>query len=352
MEPYILHFKEIDKTKLLEVGGKAVNLGELSKIDGIQVPDGFCVTTEAYKRSIENNTRLGELFKNLMELKLDDRDDRLEISKEIRLTIESIRMAENIESEIRKAITVFGEHQAYAIRSSATAEDLPYASFAGQQDTYLNIRGKDKIIQSIIKCWASIFTYRAIIYRIKNGFDHRKVLPSVVVQRMIMSEASGVMFTADPMTSDRKTISIEAGFGLGEALVSGLVNPDIYKVRDGKIVERSIGTQKLEIRPTEAGGIEEWEIQKHRQQKQVLTNTQILHLASMGKNIETHFKCPQDIEWCLINDEFYIVQSRPITTLFPIPESKDSKRPRVYMSIGHTQMMTDTIKPLGISFSK
>lgn len=259
-------------------------------------------------------------------------------------------MAENIESEIRKAITVFGEHQAYAIRSSATAEDLPYASFAGQQDTYLNIRGKDKIIQSIIKCWASIFTDRAIIYRIKNGFDHRKVLPSVVVQRMIMSEASGVMFTADPMTSDRKTISIEAGFGLGEALVSGLVNPDIYKVRDGKIVERSIGTQKLEIRPTEAGGIEELEIQKHRQQKQVLTNTQILHLASMGKNIETHFKCPQDIEWCLINDEFYIVQSRPITTLFPIPESKDSKRPRVYMSIGHTQMMTDTIKPLGISF--
>ena len=167
MEPYILHFKEIDKTKLLEVGGKAVNLGELSKIDGIQVPDCFCVTTEAYKRSIENNTRLGELFKNLMELKLDDRDDILEISKEIRLTIESIRMAENIESEIRKAITVFGEHQAYAIRSSATAEDLPYASFAGQQDTYLNIRGKDKIIQSIIKCCIH-FTDRAIIYRIKT----------------------------------------------------------------------------------------------------------------------------------------------------------------------------------------
>jgi pyruvate,water dikinase len=349
MKTYILKFNEIDKTNLMDVGGKGLNLGELSRIDGIMVPDGFCITTEAYRKSIENSAELEELIDKLTEIRSDDRDQISRISKCIRLAIEDIKMENNIQNEIIGALSIYGKNEAYAIRSSATAEDLPHASFAGQQDTYLNIRGSDEIIRYVIKCWASLFTDRAVTYRIQNGFDHKKVLLSVVVQKMVMSEASGIMFTADPVTSDRKTLTIDAGFGLGEALVSGLVNPDIYKVVDG-IVKKSIGIKEMEIRTAHDGGTLEMSVEKDRQQIQVLEDDKIQKLASMGKKIESCFGSPQDIEWCLVNNEFYIVQSRAITTLFPLPEVKDSETPRVYMSIGHTQMMTDAIKPLGMSF--
>ena len=205
-------------------------------------------------------------------------------------------------------------------------------------------------MRHIIRCWTSLFTERAVTYRLQNGFDHRKVFLSVIVQRMVISDAAGIMFTANPMTSDRKTLSIDAGFGLGEAMVSGMANPDNYELRDGIIVDKSIGTQELEIRTVSGGGTHKLKIEGGKQQKQVLSDTQIKQLAAVGRKIETHFNSPQDIEWCLANNEFYIVQSRPITALFPIPESKDSKKPRVYMSIGHTQVMTDTIKPQGMSF--
>ncbi len=350
MKPYILSFQEIDKTKLGIVGGKGLNLGELSKINGVRVPDGFCVTTEAYKKSINSNPELEVLFEKLAELNSNDRMKISEISRSIRLTIENIKMGKEIESEIEKALRKNEGKQAYAVRSSATAEDLPHASFAGQQDTYLNIIGREEILKHVIKCWASLFTDRAVTYRIQNGFDHRKVLLSVVVQEMVIPEASGIMFTADPMTSDRKTLSIDAGFGLGEALVSGLVNPDIYKVTEGKITNKSIGTKEMEIMPDQNGGTREATIEESRQKMQVLGDEQILHLAAIGKKIEDHFGASQDIEWCIVNNEFNIVQSRSITTLFPVPESEGAKKPRVYMSIGHTQMMTDTIKPLGMSF--
>ncbi|MDD4046582.1 MAG: phosphoenolpyruvate synthase [Tissierellia bacterium] len=347
---YILTFNEIDKTNLMAVGGKGVNLGELSKIDVIKVPDGFCVTTEAYRKSIESSAELKALIEKLTQLKADDRDQISQICKSIRSVIENFRMESDIQSEIISVLSKYGDNESYAIRSSATAEDLPHASFAGQQDTYLNVRGKDEIIRHIVKCWASLFTDRAVIYRIKNGFDHSKVLLSVVVQRMVISEASGIMFTADPMTSDRKTLSIDAGFGLGEALVSGLVNPDIYKVVDGRITKKDIGTKEMEIRTENSGGTKEIKIDKGRQQVQVLNDEQIQKLADMGKKIEAFFGSPQDIEWCLVGSEFYIVQSRSITTLFPLPELTGLETPRVYMSIGHTQMMTDAIKPLGMSF--
>lgn len=350
MKPYILTFNEVDKKKLMAVGGKGVNLGELSRIDGIRVPDGFCVTTEAYRKSIVDNVELKMLIEKLTELKAGDRDQISQISKNIRLLIENIKMESDTQDEIAKALSIYGDNEAYAIRSSATAEDLPHASFAGQQDTYLNVKGKDEIVRYIIKCWASLFTDRAVTYRIQNNFDHRKVLLSVIVQRMVMSEASGIMFTADPMTSDRRTLTIDAGFGLGEALVSGLVNPDIYKLVDGRITEKNIGTKEVEIRTDQSGGTQEIGIERDRQQRQVLEDEKIQELAAMGKKIESYFGSPQDIEWCLFDNEFYIVQSRSITTLFPLPETEGCKTPRVYMSIGHTQMMTDAIKPLGMSF--
>lgn len=348
MNSYVLSFQEIDKTKLFVVGGKGANLGELSKVEGILVPDGFCVTTEAYKKITEHNEELNSLLDELTQLRVEDREKVSEVSKKVRMAIERISISKDIVEEIAGYLTKFGEKDAYAVRSSATAEDLPTASFAGQQDTYLNIIGKEAILKHISKCWASLFTERAVIYRLQNGFDHRKVHLSVVVQKMVFSEVAGILFTADPVTSNRKVLSIDASFGLGEALVSGLVNADNYKVLSGKVVGKKISTKKLAIYALKEGGTKEQEIEPERRNRQVLTDEQILQLECMGRKLEEHFGCPQDIEWCLAQDAFYIVQSRPITTLYPIPEANDEEN-HVYLSVGHQQMMTDPLKPLGMS---
>ena len=250
---------------------------------------------------------------------------------------------------ITGALARRGEHAAYAVRSSATAEDLPTASFAGQQDTYLNIVGPAAILQHVSRCWASLYTERAVTYRLRNGFDQRKVQMAVVVQQMIFPDASGILFTADPVTSNRKVATVEASFGLGEALVSGLVNADVYKVRDGQVIDQAIATKQLAIHASPAGGTLQQAIEPVRQEQPALTEAQVVRLAQLGRRIETHFGCPQDIEWCLVDDDFHIVQSRPITTLFPIP-AVDDRDNHVYVSVGHQQMMTDAMKPLGISY--
>jgi pyruvate,water dikinase len=349
MNTYVLCFQEIDRTKLMVVGGKGANLGELSRIKGIRVPEGFCVTTEAYKHITGNNQELSSMLDELMRLKVEEREKISQISAKIRMTIERIPISKDIEEAIAGYLKTFGEKDSFAVRSSATAEDLPTASFAGQQDTYLNIIGREAILKHISKCWASLFTERAVTYRLQNGFDHRKVHLSVVVQKMVFPQAAGILFTADPVTSNRKVLSIDASFGLGEALVSGLVNPDNYKVRDGKVIDKKISTKKLAIYTLNDGGTKEQEILPERQNEQTLTDEQILSLAHMGRKIEEYFGRPQDIEWCLVDDTFYIVQSRPITTLYPIPEVQDEEN-HVYVSVGHQQMMTDPIKPLGMSF--
>ncbi|MFT9497535.1 phosphoenolpyruvate synthase [Anaerosolibacter sp.] len=349
MSSYVFGFQDVDKTKLMIVGGKGAKLGEISRIEGIHVPDGFCISTEVFKRVIGETSSLDELLDQLSILKLEDRDKISELSGEIRRIIVGIVIPEDIYNEITRLLSVLGEEDAYAVRSSATAEDLPTASFAGQQDTYLNIIGREAILEHISKCWASLFTERAVIYRLQNGFDHRKVHLSVVIQKMVFPQASGILFTADPVTSNRKVLSIDASFGLGEALVSGLVNADIYKVRSGKVIDKKISTKKLGLYALKEGGTKEQEIEPEQQNRQTLTDEQILQLAHMGRKIEEHFGCPQDIEWCLADDIFYIVQSRPITTLYPIPEAND-KENHVYLSVGHQQMMTDPLKPLGMSF--
>src|SRR5690606_4629402 len=193
------------------------------------------------------------------------------------------------------------------------------------------------------RCWASLFTERAVTYRLRNGFDHRKVHMAVVVQRMVFPQAAGLLFTADPVTGNRKVTSVEAGFGLGEALVTGQVGADVYKVRDGEIVARTVGTKRLAMHASPAGGTQEQAIEPGRQEQPALTDAQVVQLARLGRRIEAHFGHPQDIEWCLVDDEVHIVQSRPITTLFPIPEARDRDN-RVYVSVGHQQMMTDPMK--------
>ncbi|MDQ7097001.1 phosphoenolpyruvate synthase [Desulfosporosinus sp. PR] len=349
MSSYLLSFKEIDKTQLMLVGGKGANLGELSKAEGIQVPEGFCITTEAYKRIVEDNKEFNGLVEELSQLKPEDRERVGEIGGKIRSLIEAILIPQDIDEEIALFLKKFGEKKAYAVRSSATAEDLPLASFAGQQDTYLNIRGKEEILHQVSKCWASLFTDRAVIYRMQNHFDHRKVYLSVVIQEMVFPQASGIMFTADPVTSNRKITSIDASFGLGEALVSGLVNADIYKIKEGTIVNKKISTKKLAIYGLEQGGTEKRAVDIDRQNAQTLTDRQILELEQTGRKIEKYFGRPQDIEWCLYEDKIYIVQSRPITTLYPVPEMKDDKN-HIFFSFGHRQMMTEAMSPLSITF--
>ncbi|MBM7609193.1 pyruvate,water dikinase [Lysinibacillus composti] len=349
MSSFVVSFQEMDQTQTLLVGGKGINLGELSKIQGIHVPEGFCVTTVGFQKALEQNETFQTLLDGLALLKVEDQYRIAEISNKIRQVILEVELPSELVTAVAHELSQFGEEHAYAVRSSATAEDLPHASFAGQQDTYLNIIGKEAILKHISKCWASLFTDRAVIYRIQNGFDHREVQLAVIVQRMVFPQASGILFTADPITSNRKLLSIDASFGLGEALVSGLVSADCYKVQEEEIVDKMIATKKLAIYGLKEGGTETKEIASNLQKNQTLTDEQILQLASIGRQIEAYFGRPQDIEWCLVNDTFYIVQSRPITTLFPIPEAGDGEN-HVYISVGHQQMMTDAMKPLGLSF--
>ncbi|MBY3620944.1 phosphoenolpyruvate synthase [Acinetobacter sp. CUI P1] len=349
MNSLVIGFQEVEDTQLLLVGGKGLNLGLLSSIEGIKVPEGFCVTSLGYQQAIEQNEAYQALLDQLSMLTVEDREQIGEISKKIRQLIMEVEIPSDVVTAVTHYLSQLGDEHAYAIRSSATAEDLPHASFAGQQDTYLNIIGQQAILQHISKCWASLFTDRAVIYRIQNGFDHRQVYLSVIVQKMVFPQASGILFTADPMTSNRKLLSINASFGLGEALVSGLVSADCYKVQEEEIVDKMIATKKLAIYGLKEGGTESREIDLDQQKTQTLTEQQIIQLARIGREIETYFGYPQDIEWCLDHDTFYIVQSRPITTLYPIPETNDQDN-HVYVSVGHQQMMTDPMKPLGLSF--
>ena len=349
MASYVLGLQEIDRSKLMLVGGKGANLGELSRIQGIRVPACFCISTEAFRRVIAEAPSIQDLLDQLSLLKADDRDKIGVLSGDIRRTIEATAVPRDIRDEIAAFLSRAGDKDAFAVRSSATAEDLPVASFAGQQDTYLNIIGEEAILRHVSKCWASLFTERAVTYRLQNGFDHRNVLLAVVTQKMVFPQAAGVLFTADPVTSNRKVLSIDASFGLGEALVSGRVNPDNYKVRNGEIVDKKITTKKLAIQALRDGGTREVEIEPERQNRQALTDEQIAQLERLGRKIEAHFGRPQDIEWCLADGAFYFVQSRPITTLYPVPAAADQEN-HVYISVGHQQMMTDPIRPLGLSF--
>jgi phosphoenolpyruvate synthase/pyruvate phosphate dikinase len=348
MLTYTLFFNEISKQDLPLVGGKGANLGEISKINNVKVPPGFCITTEAYQYFVMASPVLAGFLDELNDLDVEKSDAVQLLGQRIRQHMESLPMPEDIRRQIGQAWQETGGDYAYAVRSSATAEDLPGASFAGQQDTYLNIQGIDAIVDHVRKCWASLFSDRAIVYRARNGFDHKKVLLAVVVQRMAFPEVSGIMFTADPVNGNRKVVSIDAGFGLGEALVSGMVTADLYKVKENKILTKQIGDKKIAIYAAPEGGTREKALPDEMPKCQALTDEQLLTLAAIGKHIEHHFGSPQDIEWCFADGIFYVVQSRPITTLYPVPEIADN-RFHVFSSFGHQQMMTDPMKPLGLS---
>ncbi len=348
MEQYVVGLQDVDETQLAVVGGKGAHLGGLSRIEGVRVPGGFCVTTDAFRRIMAQAPSIGDLLDELSRADPDDREAVRTLSARIRRSIEGTPLPGDLASAIAGALGGLGEQAACAVRSSATAEDLPTASFAGQQDTYLNVVGPAEVLRHVSRCWASLFTERAVTYRRRNGIDHRTVHMAVVVQRMAFPQASGILFTADPVTGNRKVATVDAGFGLGEALVSGLVNPDVFRVRDGEVVAKAIAAKRRAVTAVEAGGTREVAIDPQLQEQPALTDAQAVRLVRLGRRIEAHFGRPQDIEWCLVDDDFQIVQSRPITTLFPVPETDDEEN-HVYVSVGHGQMMTDPMKPLGYS---
>jgi phosphoenolpyruvate synthase/pyruvate phosphate dikinase len=322
-----MNLERIDRNHIVDVGGKGAHLGELMRVDGIRVPAGFCVTTEAFELAMAEVPSIADRLDQLSRRKPEDREAIHTRSAEIRQAIEDVAIPPDVASAIGEALGRFGLRGAFAVRSSATAEDLPGASFAGQHDSYLNIVGASAILHHVRRCWASLFSERAVMYRRRYGFDDRNVRMAVVVQQMVEPEVAGVLFTADPVTSNRELATVEATWGLGEALVSGLVGGDRYRVSHDAVLDAMIGQG---TRPT-------------------LTEAQVIHLVHLGRRIEAHFGSPQDIEWCRVGDEFAFVQSRPITTLFPVPE-KDDDGNHVYLSVGHQQMMTDPMKPLGLSF--
>ncbi|MGW2916369.1 rifamycin-inactivating phosphotransferase [Streptomyces angustmyceticus] len=345
---YVRDLQEVDETQVAAVGGKGAHLGGLSRIDGIRVPAGFCVTTDAFRRIMAEAPSLDDQLDRLARLDPDDREALRTLSAQIRRTIEEIAVPDDLAAAITRGLARLGERAACAVRSSATAEDLPTASFAGQQDTYLNVVGPAAVLRHVSRCWASLFTERAVAYRRHNGIDHRTVHMAVVVQRMVVPHAAGVLFTADPVTGNRTVATVDAGFGLGEALVSGLVNPDVFTVRHGEVVARAIAAKQRAVRALPGGGTRDVAVEPTRQEQPALTDAQVVRLVRLGRRIEAHFGRPQDIEWCLADDDFQIVQSRPITTLYPVPERGDEEN-HVYVSVGHGQMMTDSMKPLGLS---
>jgi len=349
---YVLDFAEFDAGSITLTGGKGANLGELCRVPGLAVPPGFCVTTRAYREIVAADKAVASLLADLAAVTTPDPAVIGPRAAAIRQAITGVALPPELVDGITQHLARLEAGQPgqpVAVRSSATAEDLPQASFAGQQDTYLNVVGVEAVVRAIAQCWASLFTDRAVAYRITNGFGHDAVDLAVVVQSMVFPQASGVMFTADPITGNRRVVSIDAGFGLGEALVSGLATADNFRVRDDAIVNRTIGAKEVEIVPAPDGGTRQVPVDDARRGASALTDDQVLQLAGIGRTIEAHFGRPQDIEWALVDGRFVILQARPITTLYPQPDNPDGKN-HVYMSFNHQQMMTDAMKPLGLSF--
>jgi len=324
---------DVDKDDVLLVGGKAANLGELLRAE-IPVPDGFVVDARTFREFIQKTGIQEKIYSLLQDLDVEDTEKLETVSRQIREIIETTEIPEEIEKEIREAYRKLCEEEGrevyVAVRSSATAEDLPDASFAGQQETYLNVAGEDEVVEKVKKCWSSLFTPRAIYYRVQKGFRHEDVSIAVVVQKMVNSEKSGVMFTSHPVTGEKKCI-IEAVFGLGEAIVSGLVTPDtyVYDRVKGELEEVKIGEKKFMLTKKD-GKTVKVEI-PDRSRERVLSDEEIKRLVTLGELIEDHYATPQDVEWAMEGGEIYIVQSRPITTIRKVEEVSEEVEGRILL---------------------
>jgi len=318
-------FSEINKSSLPVAGGKGANLGEMVGA-GLPVPDGFVITAQTYAEFLEKRKLKNKIEEIIEKVDVNDTKALEKASAKIRKLIESESIPEEIEREILKAYKkISGSNPAVAVRSSATAEDMPEASFAGQQDTFLNICGEDELLNSIKSCWSSLFTPRAVFYRASHKIEHAKVLIAVVVQRMINAKKAGVMFTAHPTSGERDKIVIEGAWGLGEGVVSGKVTPDHYVIdkNNGRTVEKIISKKETMIVKDKKGRTKEIKTPRDIFEKQVLTDEEIGKVAELGKKVEKHYNFPQDIEWGIENGKIFLLQSRPMTVLYEKEEEKE-----------------------------
>ncbi len=320
----IVWFNEVTKKDVATVGGKGANLGEMTNAS-IPVPPGFIVTADAYFDFLKKSKLIDKMRHLLEPLDSGDSKQLQQTAAQVKRLILDIAMPPELAKEIEQAYIKMGRGLV-AVRSSATAEDLPEASFAGQQRTFLNVEREKEVVAAVQECWASLFEPRAIFYRHQHGFDHFKVGIAVPVQRMVQSQASGVMFTIEPVTSDNSKIVIEAVYGLGEAIVSGEITPDLYMVdKDGlEIVSKKTAKQEQQLVRNLASDSQEtniWvQVPPPRQSEQKITDDEIIQLAKIGKQLEGHYKFPQDIEWAKEDKRVYIVQTRPVTTIKDVSE--------------------------------
>lgn len=323
----VVDLDEVRATDVDLVGGKGANLGELRRIPGTAVPDGWCITTDAFRQVLAGPSVVDALD-CLSIAATAGPDDLVEAGALARRVVAAAPVPDEIVAAVTEEVTARGPDVAWAVRSSATVEDSPHASFAGQMDSFLGVVGVDAVLAHVRRCWASAFTDRAVAERRRHGIDPRDLLMAVVVQRMVDPVAAGVVFTAHPVTSDRRVAVVEAVPGSGAALVAGRVEPDRFEVREGVIVGRSTvdrGTDRA-----------------------VLADDAVVDLVDLCRRVEHHLGTPQDVEWCLADDGFHLVQSRAITTAFPVPATDDGAT-HVYVSVGHQQMMTDAMRPLGLT---
>ncbi|MBI2668694.1 phosphoenolpyruvate synthase [Candidatus Woesearchaeota archaeon] len=333
---HVVWFKDIHKDDVGLAGGKGANLGEMFNL-GFPVPPGFVITADTYKEFIERTEIKDKILSLLQDLDVEDTERLQKIAETIQNMILSTTIPDDLVEEFIENYELLGvtrkkaaeqlvsAHEVFvAVRSSATAEDLPTASFAGQQATLLNVKGKDALIRAVRECWASLFTARAIYYRVKNQFDHAKVFIAVVIQRMVNSETSGVMFTINPAKNTEDELVIEAVYGLGEAIVSGEVNPDLYLVDKDKREIKKIEVKKQEwgLFRNEFGKNEKKAIAPEEQSRQKINGKDIIEIARLGKKLEDHYQHPQDVEWATEQGQIFIVQTRAVTTFKPKEEER------------------------------
>ncbi len=350
--PLVLSFEDIRAGMLVQVGGKAANLGEMTRA-GLPVPAGFCLTTAAYERVVRE-AELGPMVEQLASTPATDTAQLQRCAEAVRDRIRDVAIPDDIAEAVTAAYgeLASGVPVPVAVRSSATAEDLPFASFAGQQDTYLNIAGVEAVLDAVRRCWASLWTDRAVSYRASNGIDQRTVQLAVVVQQMVEPEVAGVLFTANPLTGRRGQAVIDASPGLGEAVVSGAVNPDhfVVNVSDGAIVERHVGDKRVAIRALPGGGTQRVEVAQ-RADEACISDEQVQALARLGARVEAHYGMPQDTEWAIdASGQLWLTQARPITTLFPLPANAPTSDEdvRVYFSVSVLQGVYRPMTPMGI----
>ncbi|HCB58078.1 MAG TPA: phosphoenolpyruvate synthase, partial [Arthrobacter bacterium] len=369
--PPVLGLAAVTAAMVPLVGGKAANLGELLSA-GMPVPDGFCLTTDAYRQATAGDAsvgdvtavdtpavdttraggRLAEVHAALKATPDGDLPAFAALAGRARDMIRSAPVPAEVAAAVEQAYAALGDNVPVAVRSSATAEDLPSASFAGQQDTYLNVVGAAAVVEAVRNCWASLWTDRAVSYRASRGIDPAAVALAVVVQRMVDATAAGVLFTANPLTGRRHQAVIDASPGLGEAVVSGAVNPDHFVVDPltGRVLERRLGDKRIAVRPIPGGGTRTLTL-NNGGATACLTDKQAAELAALGRQVEEYFGSPQDIEWAIAGDgRLWLTQSRPITTLFPVPQrASGGEGTRVYLCFSLAQGLTRPITPMGLA---